>query len=327
MAEYSPEKQPWPIQVADAIAKLTGVARITWSHQGIWRQQHVVALKDLSLPSTKKAFSLVKDQQVYVEIHSHPGPEYKLADGTTVPAANIRLELESDGITLRKEKQSPTAAPKALFYVGTVVTSYQYHPPAPVMIPKGGMAYLPTYQDIPGSEYEVRNASDGTFEATVPADAVEVRGPGQSIPDHDSAPIELLCFELFPYAAVHAKLMSSSCFFRGIANRGESSGLDGSIAWARFLGADLPNAPAIEDLKQAKFGRGDIIVLYNGPGSAIHTVIASGDTHTTEGPMVYSLSEDPDPHPGHWPLTTVAATFTGNNAVAYVKSFTPASPT
>jgi hypothetical protein len=325
MAESAPEKQSWAIRVTDMVSKLVRAANITWDHQDNWRGRHVIAREDLSLSSTKKAYSLKVGDVVHVDKRSYSRSEYTLWDDKTIPAANVSMVILEGEPWADKRPDAPLSS-KETFYLGNVTKAYEYQPPPPVTIKKGSTAFLDSDQAVPSAEYEVQDTSGGLFQATVPAASVEVYEIGPSVPNHEAGPIRLLCFELFPYAALRAGLMSDSTFFSGVAKR--TSQADGSTSWARFLGGNLAGQPEVKvkDLKKAHFGRGDVIVLYNGPGSGIHTVTASGETDPEAGPMVYSLAETPDNHPGRWPLTVVADTFSENDAVAYVKAFTPRSP-
>jgi hypothetical protein len=145
--------------------------------------------------------------------------------------------------------------------------------------------------------------------------------PGRSVPDHEAAPITLMCFELSPYAAVRAGLMSSATFFKGMTKRSSAKSVDGSITWALFFGAQLTGKPASLD-PTVTFKRGDMIVICDRDGDAFHTVTASGQADHAGGPMVYSLAAQ-DKQPGHQSFTKVALDF---EQYQYMRVFTPLPP-
>ena len=193
----------------------------------------------------------------------------------------------------------------------------------PLVIEKGGTAWLESVPAPDASGYDVSKSENGChYSQRVPAKSVRVERAGWSVPDHDAAPIALLCYELFPYAALHAGLMAADTFFRGIASQRSSTGSgDGSIPWARFFQAKLASkAPPID--VTAKYGRGDIIVFCDQSGDGFHTVTAAGRTDQQGIPMVYSLASD-DKKPGLFPLEKVV---TGYTWQIYAQVFTPRPP-
>lgn len=251
MAEITPEKQPWAVQVANKIDELTKTDRITWGGDGDWRRCRVVAREPLTLSD--------------------------LEDETREPMA----------------------------------------------LKKGDTAWLDDELDLEKLAYMV---TVGSYGKEVPAQSVTVQRPGWQVPDHSSAPIKLMCFELFPYAALRADLMPAGSFFDGLAHRNARRGKDdGSTSWAGFLGADLtvkrqPPGDA------AKAARGDIIVLYDDQGSGYHTVIASGATDPEAGTLVYSIADDSKKRPWLCPLATLAKVFLPGATLTSIRVFTPRLP-
>jgi hypothetical protein len=248
------------------------------------------------------------------------GP-YVLLDRRKILASNVQLTLVP-GSSTPLESLAPNARPtsKEYFYVGVVTTAYRFEPPS-VTIKKDCTAYLLPGQDDPASEYLVRDMADGNFEGTVDAASIRIREIGETVPNHEAGPIELMCYELFPYAALHAGLMPGKTFFARLGGSREDSG---SEDWAAFLGGTLTGKPKLENLKGQDFARGDIVVFYDQFGAAIHTAIASGQTDSGGGgPLVYSLSHSPSPNPGLWSITEIVGTFTSGSIVRYAKAFTP----
>jgi hypothetical protein len=189
----------------------------------------------------------------------------------------------------------------------------------PMALKKGDTAWLDSADEPGKPQFTVVN---GAYATTVPATSVEVQDPGWSVPDHRAGPIELMCFELFPYAALRAGLMKADPFFQGIAKRSAAKGVDGSATWARFFGADLtrklPKADQVTTLS-----RGDIVLFCDQGGGAYHTVTASGQVDEKGSPMVYSLAAQ-DKHPGHFSLAKIADDYP---QYPYVNVFTPHPPT
>jgi len=323
MSESVPEEPSWAQKVTAVIADLAGSESISWGGQGNWRSQHVIALKDLVLPSTEEAYDLEEGTTVYISKSSYPGKQYKLWDNKTVPSANVRVNLQPESSSpVEDQRPGASARSREYFYVGTIMTAYSYKPPS-VTIKKGRTAYLPPGQEDEGlSDYVVQDKAGGSHEETVGAVSVRVCKAGDSVPDHGTEPIELMCYELFPYAALHAGLLSAKKFFELLA-----TGKDGgSEHWAAFFGGSLTSKPRLENLKTQEFSRGSIIVLYNQIGAGIHTVVASGQTDPDGGgSLVYSLSHSPSSHPGLWPITTITATF-ADDPVTYAKVVAPAAP-
>jgi len=189
----------------------------------------------------------------------------------------------------------------------------------PMALEKGSKAWL---DDENERQKPVFMVTHGDYGSTVPARSVRVEMPGWSVPDHTAGPITLMCFELFPYAALRAGFMSADRFFQGIASRSAAKGVDGSVSWARFFGADLtrklPKADEVTTLN-----RGDIILLCDQTGAAYHTVTASGQTNQAGRPMVYSLAAQ-DKQPAHSSLAKIADDYP---LYPYVNVFTPRLPT
>ena len=332
----------WAEKVADAIDKLVGVTSITWGNEGNWRSPHVRALKDFPLPRTQDPYTLQKGDTVYFSNAEYPAQpaRYKLHDGKTVPAENVTMLMLTgeDGKEKPQEARAPGASTisRQWFYVGIVKEPYSFEPPPQKTIPQGRTAYLPAGQDS-GPSYQVKDARQGLFEGTVDAGFVQICKVGDTVPKHEIEPIQLMCYELFPYAAMHAGLMTAEEFFQGL-DRPSPAATDpvsgspvsgspdsGSEYWAERLGEPLDTKPELEleALKTKQFRRGDIIVLYtNGKGGGIHTMVAAGSASSTGEPLVYSLSELPTNNPGRWPITQVVNTFAKNNP-KYGKAVTP----
>lgn len=194
-----------------------------------------------------------------------------------------------------------------------------------MVLKKGDTAWLGDEgEDLEKTAFMVTVASYGK---EVPAQSVTVQKPGWQVPDHASAPIKLMCFELFPYAALRAGLMPTATFFDGLAYRQAQRGDgDGSTSWAKFLGADL-TADRQPPANAAKAARGDIIVLYDTQVSGYHTVIASGVTDPEAGTLVYSIADDSKKHPWLCPLPTLAKAFLPGASLASIRVFTPRPPT
>jgi hypothetical protein len=320
----SEPEQSWTRKVTVAVSKLVGVTNISWGPKGNWRSQHAIALKDLTLPSTDEAYTVEVGETIYFDKRSYPDGPYRLFDRRRIPASNVRLTFDSESSTPR-ESLAPGARPtsKEYFYIGEVATAYRYDPPS-VTIKKDGTVYVPAGQDDPADEYLVRDAADGNFEGTVASGSIRIRKVGETLPDHEAGPIELMCYELFPYAALHAGAMPGKKFFAGLSEKSQESG---SENWAAFLGGTLSAKPKLENLKDQDFAQGDLVVLYDQFGAAIHTVIASGQNDSGGGgPLVYSLSHSPTPNPGLWSITKIASTFTSGSTVTYAKAFTPSQP-
>jgi hypothetical protein len=322
MSESASEEPSWAQKVTAVVADLASVESISWGGQGNWRTQHVIALRDLVLPSTDEPYDLEEGATVHISKSSYPGSLYKLWDNKTVPSANVRVELQPESSSPVEDK-APGASERSreYFYVGTIITAYSYKP-LPVTIKKDRTAYLPPEQEEGLSEYVVQDKLGGKYEATVAIASVRICKAGGSVPDHESEPIELMCYELFPYAALHAGLLSAKKFFEALGTGKDS----GSEHWAALLGGSLSSKPKLENLKTQEFNRGDIIVFFNRIGAGIHTAIASGQADPDGGgPLVYSLSHNPSSHPGLWPITTITATF-ADDAVTYAKVVAPAAP-
>lgn len=320
----SEPEQSWADKATTAVARLADMTSIRWGSKGNWRSRHVIALKGLTLPSRDDPYTVEKDETIYIDKRSYPDGPYELLDRRKIPASNVQLTF-LPGSSTPHESIAPKARPtsKEYFYVGVVTTTYRYDPPS-VTIKKDSTAYLLPGQDDPASEYLVRDTADGNFEGTVDAGSIQIREMGETIPDHEAGLIELMCYELFPYAAMHAGLMPSKTFFTRLGGLRQDSG---SEDWAAFLGGTLTGKPKLEDLKGQKFARGDIVVFYDQFGGAIHTAIASGRTDSGGGgPLVYSLSHSPAPNPGLWSVTEIAGTFTSGSLVTYAKAFTPRLP-
>ena len=320
----SEPEQSWADKVTAAVARLAGVTSIRWGSNGNWRSRHVIALKDLTLPSRDDAYTVDKDETIYIDKRSYPDGPYELLDRRKIPASNVQLRFLPRSST-PYESIAPGARPtsKEYFYVGVVTTAYRYDPPS-VTIKKDSPAYLLPGQEDSASEYLVRDTAGGNFEETVDAGSIRIREMGETIPDHEAGLIELMCYELFPYAALHAGLMPSKTFFTRLGGLRQDSG---SEDWAAFLGGTLTGKPKLENLKGQKFARGDIVVFYDQFGAGIHTAIASGQTDSGGGgPLVYSLSHSPAPNPGLWSVTEIAGTFTGGSSVTHAKAFTPTLP-
>jgi hypothetical protein len=194
----------------------------------------------------------------------------------------------------------------------------------PLVIEKGGTAWLESVPAPDASAYQVSKSENGChYDQLVPVKSVKVQNPGWSVPDHEVAPIMLLCYELFPYAALHAGLMLADTFFKGIASqRASTASGDGSVPWARFLGAKTTSKPPLIDLT-AKYGRGDIIVFCDSGGDGFHTVTAAGETDHQGRPLVYSLASD-DKMPS---LLSLEKLVTGYQREVYTQVFTPRAPT
>lgn len=195
----------------------------------------------------------------------------------------------------------------------------------PMVVEKGDTAWLDPEQDLKASEYVVLH---GSYAEQVPARSVQVCEPRWLVPDHKTAPIMLMCFELFPYAAVHGGHMKAATFFTGIVSRSVTKAVDGSESWASFLGAGMTKTLQPVNLR-ATFGRGDIVVFYNKAGWAFHTVIADGATSPGGEPMVYSIADGKQDHPVRWTLAAVAADLATAGewgTVTHVRVFTPRDP-
>ena len=174
-----------------------------------------------------------------------------------------------------------------------------------MVLKEGEAAWLGREDDLATTAYTIVACSDSSYMAEVPAQSVTVQEPGWQVPDHTSAPIELLCFELFPYAALRAELIPAGSFFGGLAYRDaqrRERDTDGSTSWASFLGANL-QAERQPTSDASKAGRGDIIVLYDQRTSGYHTVIASGTTDPEAGTLVYSIAQDSKKTPWLWVFT------------------------
>ena len=320
----SEPEQSWAHKVSAAVAKLAGVTNIRWGPKGNWRSQHAIALKDLTLPSRDEAYTVEEGETIYFDKRSYPDGPYQLLDRRKIPASNVRVTFDPESST-PQESLAPGARPtsKEYFYFGVVTTAYRYDPPS-VTIKKDSTVYLLPGQDDPAAAYLVRDMADGNFEETVDAGSIRIRKIGETLPNHEAGPIELMCYELFPYAALHAGLMPGKTFFARLSGSSQDSG---SENWAAFLGGTLAGKPKLENLKDQDFAQGDLIVFYDQFGGAIHTVIASGQTDSGGGgPLVYSLSHSPTPNPGLWSITKIAGTFTSGSHVTYAKAFTPKLP-
>ena len=259
-SEKAQEKQSWPQLVAAAIDTLIGAARITWGGDDGWRYEHAVALKDLTLTSTDEPWVLAEGEQVYVDTRRSTGPVYTLWDHKVVPATHVTLDIPPGKSEPEKQTRPDASYRSEPVYFGTMRQEFRHEAPPPVTIRKNGAAFLASDPAPSASEYTVREKMNGLFEATVPASSVQIRAFGTSVPDHRTAPLRLMCFELFPYAAVHGGHMKPGTFFKGVANR-TAKKVDGSVSWAGFLGADMTKDAQPVDLK-ATFRRGDIIVFW-----------------------------------------------------------------
>lgn len=125
--------------------------------------------------------------------------------------------------------------------------------------------------------YEV---SHGTAYGEVTADTL-VPAPDILSP---TAKLELLCFELGPYAAALAGLCPR---FVDLALTPNTT--DGTRYWAQALGATMRDGTFKPgEVPSVRVERGDLVLFYNLNDTGIHTAIATGDAQ-----MVYSLWNRP----------------------------------
>jgi hypothetical protein len=112
-----------------------------------------------------------------------------------------------------------------------------------------------------------------------------------AVPDHTKASVELMCFELFPYALVRAGYMKEETFEAGIKNKSSGDFDSGSDAWAHFLGDPTSQGRvSVDELDTPQVQPGDIIVIYGTNGEGIHAVVTSDSSSTTDT-LVYSLAD------------------------------------
>jgi len=194
----------------------------------------------------------------------------------------------------------------------------------PLLIEKGGMAWLDGVNPKT-STYDVSWEQDGRlYGQEVPFQSAKVVDP-VSVPDYAAVPIQLMCFELFPYAALRADLISPAEFFAGLRVRSKYD--DGSTSWAAFFGMDpslTPKRP-LASMASQQPSRGDVIVLHTLAGTGAHTVIASGQTGQA-GPLLYSLWHTPDNHPGRWPIAEIKAGEKKEDPIVSFRVVTPRKP-
>jgi hypothetical protein len=197
----------------------------------------------------------------------------------------------------------------------------------PMVIKQGSTAYFPEDPGEIASEYRVKDTMEGQHEAMVPASSVKVKRVGDTVPDHKTGPIQLMCYEFFPYAAMCAGLISPADFFEGLSGEPRRRYEDGSTSWAAFFGLDPSQAPKLElaALSDHQFGRGDVIVLYT-KGTGVHTVIASGLADPKAGPLLYSLWHTPGNHPGCWPIAEITAGAAKDDPIVSFRAVTPRKP-
>lgn len=86
-----------------------------------------------------------------------------------------------------------------------------------MVVKKGDTVWLGDEEENLGKpEYMV---AVGSYGKEVSAQSVTVQKPGWQVPDHNSAPIKLMCFELFPYRLVrHAGQRHHTVIASGITD-------------------------------------------------------------------------------------------------------------
>jgi hypothetical protein len=140
------------------------------------------------------------------------------------------------------------------------------------------------------------------------------------LPPH-TGPLQLLCYEMPPYAAGLAGLSPG---FMGAANQLTCFGsgdADSSLAyWARSLGAPL-SGPQIGpgQFATAGFQRGDLVQFYSDQHGYMHTAVATGD-----GTDVYSLWNVPVDYPVRVSLSALWSCAPSSADPLYVRTATPA---
>jgi hypothetical protein len=107
--------------------------------------------------------------------------------------------------------------------------------------------------------------------------------------------VELMCYELAPYAAALARLRPG---FVAAANSRSGSSAGGSEYWAETLGTDFGTEKVLwTDLPARRLQRGDLVAFYasgvrEGEDTSTHVAVATGD-----GQDVYSLWNRPQHYP------------------------------
>ncbi|WP_433510088.1 hypothetical protein ACQP2T_40250 [Nonomuraea sp. CA-143628] len=144
---------------------------------------------------------------------------------------------------------------------------------------------------------------------------------GTGVPDHIAAPIQLMCFELLPYALLRAGHISEKTFLLGMRNRSSTKYDGGSEAWAGFLCDPVSkDRVPVDELAGLRTVAGDVIVMIGGSADAFHTVTVSGTASTgpaKEGPMIYSLADrSPTSDPTEMTLGKIIAQFLPYETVA-----------
>ena len=170
--------------------------------------------------------------------------------------------------------------------------------------PRTPGAYLVSKPDTPGS-------------AEVPGTMAEM---DLTLPPH-TGPVELMCYELAPYAAALARLRPG---FVAAANSRSASSAGGSEYWAGTLGTAFGTRKILRtDLSTLRLQRGDLVAFYakgikKDEDTSTHMAVATGDRQDA-----YSLWNRPRYYPVRVSLAGLWDSET-NMPTIYLKTATPA---
>jgi hypothetical protein len=262
--------------VCAELAKLAGNTKLTWGSNGAWRMPRWTALTgfELSNDQTYTAGQQVRLTEDAYQLARQPGAtDYTLTvagDGGTMTIPKEYVTLQDSPTPLSKGRQA---------YDGQLSKDYVISEKLSVRTGEEVLA------DRPREDGTCMVAKDA-YSGRVPATALKMTPV--SMPSHEDD-IQLMCYELAPYAAVLAGLRTQRQFLDGLDRGGDS----GSEHWAS-LWATMGDPIKISKAVSHRFQRGDLIVFWAVPDGAAHTAVATGERDKDSVPLVYSLWHTPD---------------------------------
>jgi hypothetical protein len=259
---------------------------ISWGSGGTWRNRGR-ARQDFNLREDDEILKAGTALRVPGEAYDPGAEEWDVylenLGSRRVPRSKVQLVTREDGQPRRTEARGGES-----YFEGTLREDHAI-PGATISVvagdeiqcqpsPRTSGAYLISKPDTPGS-------------AEVPGSMVEM---DLTLPPH-TGEVELLCYELAPYAAALARLRPG---FVAAANSRSASSAGGSEYWAGTLGTAFGTRKILRtDLSALRLQRGDVVAFYakgikKDEDTSTHMAVAAGDRQD-----VYSLWNRPRYYP------------------------------
>jgi hypothetical protein len=291
---------------------LLGKPNISWGSGGAWRNRGR-ATQEFSLREEDEILRAGTAVRVPGEAYLPDADEWDvlLADigGRPVPRSKVELVTGEDGLPRRTDGRS-----SSFYFQGTLREDHTI-PGGTTLVEAGDEIQAQPSPRKSGSYLVSKPNTPG--EAEVPGDMLEM---DLALPPSTSQ-VELMCYELAPYAAALARLRPG---FVAAANSRSGSSAGGSEYWAKTLGTDFGTEKVLwTDLPALRLQRGDLVAFYasgvrEGEDTSTHMAVATGD-----GQDVYSLWNRPQ----HYPVRVgLAELWAGETTIPtiYLKTAVPA---